>query len=81
MKHVILLTNISIKLILEELKTFLSSNSLITEDDDDFLQFPPEFLDKLNVSGLPFRSITLKLGTIVMLLRNIDIRSGLMNGT
>lgn len=41
----------------------------------------PEFLNSLRVNGLPNHSIRLKIGCPVMLLRNIDPRGGLMNGT
>lgn len=41
----------------------------------------PDFLNSLNVQGLPKHSIRLKVGCPVMLLRNLDPRGGLMNGT
>ncbi|XP_010507012.1 PREDICTED: ATP-dependent DNA helicase PIF1-like [Camelina sativa] len=41
----------------------------------------PDFLNSLKVSGVPNHKIRLKVGCPVMLLRNIDPRGGLMNGT
>jgi len=41
----------------------------------------PEFLSSLRTSGLPNHQITLKIGTPIMLLRNIDQSEGLCNGT
>ena len=41
----------------------------------------PEFLNTLNISGLPLHEITVKVGAVLMLLRNLDKRSGLYNGT
>jgi ATP-dependent DNA helicase PIF1 len=41
----------------------------------------PEFLNSLHTSGLPSHKIKLKIGTPVMLMRNIDQNQGLCNGT
>jgi len=41
----------------------------------------PEFLNSLRTSGLPNHSITLKVGTPIMLLRNLDQSEGLCNGS
>jgi ATP-dependent DNA helicase PIF1 len=41
----------------------------------------PEFLSSLRTSGLPNHQIKLKVGTPIMLLRNIDQSEGLCNGT
>lgn len=41
----------------------------------------PEFLNTLRTSGLPNHKIKLKVGTPVMLMRNIDQSEGLCNGT
>nr|ABN08025.1 Transcriptional factor B3 [Medicago truncatula] len=41
----------------------------------------PEFLTTINASGLPHHKIRLKIGVPIMLLRNIDLKLGLCNGT
>ena len=43
--------------------------------------FPPEYLQLLNASGLPPHRLVLKVGLPVMLLRNINPEKGLCNGT
>lgn len=43
--------------------------------------FPPEFLNSKMPSGLPPHSLKLKRGTIVVLLRNLNPKEGLCNGT
>ncbi|VDP25960.1 unnamed protein product [Heligmosomoides polygyrus] len=47
----------------------------------DALNFPTEFLNKMTPTGMPPHALHLKVGCIVMLLRNIDVRNGLCNGT
>ncbi|XP_058769159.1 uncharacterized protein LOC131643025 [Vicia villosa] len=41
----------------------------------------PEFLSSLRTSGLPNHHLKLKVGTPIMLMRNIDQAEGLCNGT
>ncbi|KAF1870416.1 hypothetical protein Lal_00003622 [Lupinus albus] len=41
----------------------------------------PEFLNTLSTSGIPNHKIKLKVGTPIMLLRNLDQSEGLCNGT
>ncbi|CAH9079356.1 unnamed protein product [Cuscuta epithymum] len=41
----------------------------------------PKFLNKIRASGVPNHELTRKVGTPIMLLRNIDHSMGLCNGT
>jgi len=64
-----------------ESRTYTSVNTLITEDESELLQFPSEFLNSLEMTGLPSHELTLKEGAVVMLLRNLNPTKGLLNGT
>jgi len=44
-------------------------------------QIPVEFLNAINISGLPVSKITLKVSCPVMLLLNLSTKEGLCNGT
>ena len=44
------------------------------------MTFPPEFLHEQTPSGMPPHLLLLKVGTIIMLLRNLNSRKGLCNG-
>jgi len=62
----------------EEFKK-LSFDCLIK--DSQQANFPSEFLNSLNISGLPPHKLRLKIGQPIILLRNINSVSGLCNGT
>ncbi|XP_019168340.1 PREDICTED: uncharacterized protein LOC109164044 [Ipomoea nil] len=65
-------------------KTYLSCDSVCKSDSNvDMLAYlhTPEFLNGLRCSGVPNHALTLKVGSPVMLLRNIDHTLGLCNGT
>nr|XP_043618603.1 ATP-dependent DNA helicase PIF1-like [Erigeron canadensis] len=58
------------------------NSSYFDEAEDDVNNYYPiEFLNSLNVSGLPPHCLRLKVGCPVILLRNIDPSDGLCNGT
>lgn len=62
-------------------RSYVSCNFLITEDENEVLQYPTEFLNSLDLSGLPPHNLELKSGAIVILLRNLNPSKGLLNGT
>lgn len=54
------------------------------KDDDEteaYDYFPTEFMNSLTPNGLPPHNLQLKIGAIVILLRNMNIANGLCNGT
>ena len=51
------------------------------ENNDDVLRFNQEYLNTLNPTGFPTHILRLKKGMPLMLLRNLNPREGLCNGT
>ena len=67
-----------------EEKTYLSYDSPYSKniDENSFDDIhTPEFLNTITTSGLPNHKLRLKVGVPVILLRNIDQKLGLYNGT
>ncbi|GKB83931.1 ATP-dependent DNA helicase PIF1-like protein, partial [Tanacetum coccineum] len=66
-------------------KIYESSDSVSVVDADDtnfnLDLYTTNFLNTINVSGLPHHMLTLKIGTPVMCMRNIDQKARLCNGT
>nr|GEY64748.1 DNA helicase [Tanacetum cinerariifolium] len=64
--------------------TYISFDEAIPHGHDGGdveLLYPKEYLNTLSFTGLPPYRLELKIGTPIMLLRNIDIAGGLCNGT
>jgi len=57
---------------------FLSADSV--EDTEVVNTYPSEFFNTLEVSGMPSHKLPLKIGTPMMLLRNLDPLARLCNG-
>ena len=60
-----------------------SADSIVSVpgSDSDELLIPREYLITLNPSGLPPHRLILKVGMVILLLRNLDPINGLCNGT
>jgi hypothetical protein len=59
----------------------LSIDTVEVEQGDHASNYPTEFLHSLTPAGCPPHRLKLKPGAIVMLLRNLHVKSGLCNGT
>ncbi|XP_071740490.1 uncharacterized protein [Rutidosis leptorrhynchoides] len=67
-----------------EEQVFLSSDSICQSEKDAGFNnelYTSDFLNSIQVSGLPKHRLILKVGVPVMVLRNVDQSSGLCNGT
>nr|GFB01285.1 ATP-dependent DNA helicase PIF1-like [Tanacetum cinerariifolium] len=65
-------------------KDYESSDSICLADEDsnfDDSIYTTEFINGLRMSGMPHHNIKLKIGTPIMLMRNIDQKARLCNGT
>jgi len=49
-------------------------------NDEERPNYPVEFLNELTPSGMPYHKLNLKVGAIVLLHRNINIKRWLCNG-
>ena len=62
--------------------TLLQSSAVLTTTEiSDQSRFPVEFLNSLSPSGLPPHQLNVKIGSAVILLRNLNPRRSLCNGT
>jgi hypothetical protein len=64
-----------------ELKIYCSIDSIVSDNEQEAVNYPTEFLNSITPSGLPPHKLYLKVGAVVMLLRNLNTRRGLCNGT
>ncbi|XP_077128631.1 uncharacterized protein LOC143784336 isoform X1 [Ranitomeya variabilis] len=68
-------------LLIGDYTEYISDDSIDPDEADDLDQYPLEFLNSLTPTGMPSHRLKLKIGTIVMLLRNLNTNKGLCNGT
>ncbi|KAE8220535.1 hypothetical protein CF326_g8737 [Tilletia indica] len=59
----------------------LSSDSAVVDSGTDSTLYSTEFLNGVNLPGLPAHDLHLKAGVPIILLRNLDPTQGLCNGT
>lgn len=70
-----------LKLIPGEEKSYFSFDKVVCDDIREQNNFPIEFLNQLSVGGLPPHKLTLKVNSIVLLIRNLNTDQALVNGT
>jgi hypothetical protein len=62
-----------------------SADSIPTSEqsggDDPMINYPIEYLNEINCSGLPLAKMELKIGCPIILLRNLDAKHGVCNGS
>jgi ATP-dependent DNA helicase PIF1 len=76
------INNACIERLRGDTRTYLSVDTALDESgSNDHRSYPQEYLNTVNVSGMPVHSMTLKIGSPIMLLRNLDPSAGLCNGT
>ncbi|XP_028096566.1 ATP-dependent DNA helicase PIF1-like [Camellia sinensis] len=77
------INSIMLSMLPGEMKTFNSADKLCPTESESNVQDmnPPELLHSLNLPGLPNHCLQLKVGTPIMLLRNVNQSLGLCNGT
>ncbi|CAG9837643.1 unnamed protein product [Diabrotica balteata] len=62
-----------------ELRIYKSIDSATNQDD--VVNYPPEFLNSLDLPGLPLHNLQLKVGSVVIMLRNINQTASLQRHT
>lgn len=61
-------------------RTYLSADAVERQDGDNAV-YTTEFLNTLNLSGMPRHRLEVKVGCVLMLMRNLNPKEGLCNGT
>jgi hypothetical protein len=61
--------------------SFISADSVQTDNDEETLLYPVEYLNSIEIPGMPPHNLIIKNGCPVILLRNINPSLGLCNGT
>ncbi len=80
-EHVQKLNEENLNILDGDFHTYLSDDSIDSTDDTEKKNFPVEFLNSITPSGMPCHKLKLKVGAIIMLLRNLNSKWGLCNGT
>ena len=67
--------------ILGEQRTYHSYDKIICDNDNYINKYPVEFLNYWTNNGLPPHKLVLKANCIVLLIRNLNTKEALVNGT
>ena len=67
------------KILEGDMHNYFSVDQQDTERDEDALEMPIEFIYKLLSSGYPPHKLKLKIGTIVIVLRDLSTHEGIVN--
>ena len=67
------------KLKTSDIKSFFSSDKL--KNQSQSAEYHPETLNNYNESGIPPHTLKLKIGCVVMIVRNLRMEQGICNGT
>lgn len=78
-KDVAKINSIMLDIFPGESKTYFSADRPL--DPDQQLLAPAEYLNSIETGSLPPHTLTLKIGAPIMVLRNIDPKNGICNGT
>ena len=61
--------------------SYFSADDVECDEELERAQYHVEFLNSITPSGMPPHCLKFEIGAIVMLLRNLDLKKGLCNGT
>jgi ATP-dependent DNA helicase PIF1 len=76
------MNNLAINMMQGDLFTSTSIDSIANDETGEkSTMFPVEYLNSLSISGMPKHILRLKIGAPLILIRNLDIKKGLCNGT
>ena len=53
-------------------QSYNSLDSVDSEDPEEIANYPTEFLNSCSVSGIPSHILNLKVGAVIILLKNLD---------
>jgi PIF1-like helicase/Helicase len=80
--NVDLLNDTALRMFPGEVISILSSDSIKVQDSNsESRNFPEEFLNSLTPNGFPLHELSLKINCPIILLRNLNVKEGLCNGT
>ena len=80
-KDVDFLNELAMERVRGNTKTLYSIDSVVDNGDGQSEFYSEEFLNNINVSGLPVHKLKLKVGVPIMVLRNLAPLKGVCNGT